>query len=79
MIRFNHITGSLAGTTTELDKRSIRVGTSGDCDVRYDLVRDAEVGRYHAAVVRKENAYHLLDLGQAGGCGSTASGCRARP
>ncbi len=67
MIRFNHITGSLAGTSAEYDKRSIRVGTSGDCDVRYDLERDPEVGRYHAAVVMKENAYHVLDLGQAGG------------
>jgi soluble lytic murein transglycosylase-like protein len=67
MIRFNHITGSLAGHTVEYDKRSIRVGTSGDCDVRFDLERDPEVGRYHAAVVLKENAYHLLDLGQAGG------------
>jgi soluble lytic murein transglycosylase-like protein len=67
MIRFNHITGSLAGTSAEFDKRSVRVGTSGDCDVRYDLDRDTEVGRYHAAVVRKENGYHLLDLGQAGG------------
>ena len=67
MIRFNHITGSLAGSSVEYDKRSIRVGTSGDCDVRYDLERDPEVGRYHAAVVFKENAYHLLDLGQAGG------------
>jgi soluble lytic murein transglycosylase-like protein len=67
MIRFNHITGSLAGSASEFDKRSIRVGTSGDCDVRYDLDRDPEVGRYHAAVVMKENAYHMLDLGQAGG------------
>jgi soluble lytic murein transglycosylase-like protein len=67
MIRFNHISGSLAGTTSEYDKRSIRVGTSGDCDVRYDLDQDPEVGRYHAAVVMKENAYHVLDLGQAGG------------
>ncbi|HXW96938.1 MAG TPA: transglycosylase SLT domain-containing protein [Gemmatimonadales bacterium] len=67
MIRFNHITGSLAGTTSEYDKRSIRVGTSGDCDVRYDIDRDVEVGRYHAAIVRKEDAYHVLDLGQAGG------------
>ncbi len=67
MIRFNHITGSLAGSSAEYDKRSIRVGTSGDCDVRYDLERDPEVGRYHAAVVMKENAYHILDLGQAGG------------
>ncbi len=67
MIRFNHITGSLAGTSTELDKRSIRIGTSGDCDLRYSLDKDPEVGRYHAAVVRKESAYHLLDLGQAGG------------
>jgi membrane-bound lytic murein transglycosylase D len=67
MIRFNHITGSLAGTTVEYDKRSIRVGTSGDCDVRYDAERDPEVGRYHAAIVRKEDTYHLLDLGQMGG------------
>ncbi len=67
MIRFNHITGSLAGTTAEYDKRSIRVGTSGDCDIKFDLEQDPEVGRYHAAVVMKENAYHLLDLGQAGG------------
>jgi soluble lytic murein transglycosylase-like protein len=67
MIRFNHITGSLAGSSAEYDKRSIRVGTSGDCDVRYDLERDPEVGRYHAAVVMKENAYHVLDLGQVGG------------
>jgi membrane-bound lytic murein transglycosylase D len=67
MIRFNHITGSLAGTTAAYDKRSLRVGTSGDCDIRFDLERDPEVGRYHAAVVLKENAYHVLDLGQAGG------------
>jgi soluble lytic murein transglycosylase-like protein len=67
MIRFNHISGSQAGRSVEFDKRSIRVGTSGDCDVRYDLERDPEVGRYHAAVVFKENAYHLLDLGQPGG------------
>jgi soluble lytic murein transglycosylase-like protein len=67
MIRFNHLSGSLAGTSGEYDKRSIRVGTSGDCDVRYDLDKDPEVGRYHAAVVMKENAYHVLDLGQAGG------------
>ncbi|HWA14788.1 MAG TPA: transglycosylase SLT domain-containing protein [Gemmatimonadales bacterium] len=67
MIRLNHITGSLAGSTTEFDKRSLRVGTSADCDIRYDLDKDAEVGRYHAAIVLKENAYHVLDLGQAGG------------
>jgi len=67
MIRFNHITGSLAGGSAEFDKRSIRVGTSGDCDVRYDLDKDPEVGRYHAAIVMKENAYHVLDLGQVGG------------
>ncbi len=67
MIRFNHITGSLAGTSGEYDKRSIRVGTSGDCDIRYDLDKDPEVGRYHAAIVMKQDAYHILDLGQTGG------------
>ncbi len=67
MIRFNHISGSLAGTSAEYDKRSLRVGTSGDCDVRFDVELDPEVGRYHAAVVLKENVYHVLDLGQVGG------------
>ncbi len=67
MIRFNHLTGSLSGSSIDLDKRSLRVGTSGDCDLRYDLDRDTEVGHYHAAVVLKEGAYHVLDLGQAGG------------
>jgi len=67
MIRINHVTGSLAGTSIEYEKRSLRVGTSGDCDVRFDPDLDLEVGRYHAAIVRKENAYHVLDLGQAGG------------
>jgi soluble lytic murein transglycosylase-like protein len=67
MIRINHIHGTLAGTTAEYEKRSLRVGTSGDCDVRFDPDADTEVGRYHAAIVRKEDAYHVLDLGQAGG------------
>ena len=67
MIRINHIHGSQAGTTAEYEKRSLRVGTSGDCDVRFDADTDPDVGRYHAAIVRKENAYHVLDLGQAGG------------
>ena len=67
VIRLNHITGSLAGSSAEFDKRSLRVGTSADCDIRYDLDKDPEVGRYHAAIVLKENAYHVLDLGQAGG------------
>ena len=67
MIRINHIHGSQAGTTAEYEKRSLRVGTSGDCDVRFDADADPDVGRYHAAIVRKENAYHVLDLGQAGG------------
>ncbi len=79
MIRFNHITGSLAGSASEFEKRSIRVGTSGDCDVRYDLDKDPEVGRYHAAVVMKADAYHILDLGQAGGIWVNGERVQSKP
>jgi soluble lytic murein transglycosylase-like protein len=67
MIKLNHLSGSLAGSTTEFDKRSLRIGTGGDCDLRYDVDLDHDVGRYHAAIVLREGAYHLLDLGQVSG------------
>lgn len=62
MIRFTHLSGSLAGTTTSTRKRWLRIGTGHDCDLRYDAAREPLVARYHAAVILKEGVYHVLDL-----------------
>ncbi len=67
MIRLTHVSGSLAGTTTSSDKHWLRVGTGDDCDVRYDAAREPRVARYHAVIVLKDGAYHLIDLNTAGG------------
>jgi soluble lytic murein transglycosylase-like protein len=62
MIRFTHLSGALAGTTTSSQKRWLRIGTGHDCDLRFDAAREPLVARYHAAVVLKDGIYHLLDL-----------------
>jgi hypothetical protein len=67
MIRFTHLCGSLQGTSTSSPKKAIRIGTSADCDVRYDPDRDPLVSNYHAAVVLKDGAYHIIDTGSARG------------
>ena len=67
MIRFAHLKGSLQGTTSSSDKRWLRVGTGHDCEVRYDGAEEPRVAPYHAAVVLKEGAYHLIDLDAPGG------------
>lgn len=67
MIRLQFLSGSLQGTTFESEKRALRVGSMGDCDVRFDPVRDPGVGNYHAAIVVKDNAYHVIDTGSASG------------
>jgi len=67
MIRFTHVKGSLQGTTSSSDKRWLRVGTGHDCEIRYDGAEEPRVAPYHAAVVLKEGAYHLIDLDAPGG------------
>ena len=67
MIRLTHVSGSLEGTTTSSEKHWLRVGTSDDCDVRYDGAREPRVARYHAVIVLKDGAYHVLDLDAPGG------------
>ncbi|MGH7538530.1 MAG: transglycosylase SLT domain-containing protein [Gemmatimonadales bacterium] len=62
MIRFTHLSGSLQGTSTSSDKRWLRIGTGPDCELRFDAAREPQVASYHAAVVLKEGAYHVLDL-----------------
>src|SRR5512146_74209 len=67
MIRFTHLTGSLQGTTTSSEKRWLRVGTGHDCELRYDAAAEPKVAPYHAAVVLKDGAYHVMDLDAPGG------------
>ncbi|MGH7646155.1 MAG: transglycosylase SLT domain-containing protein [Gemmatimonadales bacterium] len=67
MIRLTHVSGSLEGTTTSSDKHWLRVGTGDDCDLRYDPAREPRVARYHAVIVLKDGAYHILDLDVPGG------------
>ena len=67
MIRFTHLKGSLKGTTTSSDKRWLRIGTGHDCELRYDVAAEPRVAPYHAAVVLKDGAYHLIDLDGPGG------------
>jgi len=61
MIRFNYLSGSLKGTAASLDKKTLRVGVAGECDVRFDPERDPTVSNYHAAIVFRDGAYHLID------------------
>lgn len=67
MIRFTHLTGSLQGTTTSSEKRWLRIGTGHDCELRYDVAAEPAVAPYHAAIVLKEGAYHVIDLDAPGG------------
>ncbi|MGH7701840.1 MAG: FHA domain-containing protein, partial [Gemmatimonadales bacterium] len=57
MIRLTYRSGSLRGTTTQSDKKALRVGSAPDCDVRFDPDRDPGVSRYHAAILLREGAY----------------------
>jgi len=62
MISFTNVSGSLQGTTTSSDKRWLRVGSGHECDLRFDPAREPLVAAYHAAIVLKDGAYHILDL-----------------
>jgi soluble lytic murein transglycosylase-like protein len=66
MIRLQHLTGSQAGTETVFDKRTLRIGTAEDCELRYDPESEPEVRPYHAAIAWKDDAYHLLELDRSG-------------
>jgi soluble lytic murein transglycosylase-like protein len=67
VIRLKFLSGSLGGTIFESDKKALRVGVMGDCDVRFDPARDTGVANYHAAILFKDSAYHVIDTGSATG------------
>ncbi len=67
MIRLEHLSGSLKGTTTASEKRALRVGTSSDADIRYDPQKDPTVTNYHAAIILRDGGFFLLDVGSATG------------
>jgi soluble lytic murein transglycosylase-like protein/pSer/pThr/pTyr-binding forkhead associated (FHA) protein len=67
VIRLQFLSGSLTGTTFESPKRALRVGSMGDCDVRFDPVKDQGVANYHAALLVKDGAYYAIDTGSETG------------
>jgi pSer/pThr/pTyr-binding forkhead associated (FHA) protein len=47
-----------------LDKRSVVVGRSRDCDIR---IEDANVSRHHAEIRQEGATYWVVDLGSTNG------------
>jgi soluble lytic murein transglycosylase-like protein len=66
MIRLKHTSGSQAGAEAEFDKRTFRLGTADDCELRFDAWQETGVRAYHAAIAWKDDAYHLLELDRDG-------------
>lgn len=52
------------GTRHEIDKGSVVIGRSKDCDIR---LADANVSRRHAELKQEGTAYWILDLGSTNG------------
>ncbi len=56
--------GSLAGTRWPLEKESVTLGRSADCDIVFG---ERQVSRYHARIRREAQGYLLRDLGSKNG------------
>jgi hypothetical protein len=65
------VTLTVDGTTHTVDKQSVVIGRSKDCDIR---LADANVSRKHAEVRQEGTAYWLVDLDSTNG--STVNGRR---
>jgi pSer/pThr/pTyr-binding forkhead associated (FHA) protein len=52
------------GTRHEIDKASVVIGRSKDCDIR---LADPNVSRRHAELRQEDGAYWILDLGSTNG------------
>ena len=67
MIRLKHLSGSLQGRTTALDKAVLRIGRAPDCDVRFDQVRDPKVSNHHAELLLEEGSWFVVDTASTNG------------
>jgi len=67
MIRLKHLSGSLQGRTTELEKPVLRIGRAPDCDVRFDQVKDPKVSNHHAELLLEEGNWFVVDTASTNG------------
>ncbi|HWE26092.1 MAG TPA: FHA domain-containing protein, partial [Myxococcales bacterium] len=67
MIRLKHLSGSLRGLTTELDKSVLRIGRAPDCDVRFDQAKDPKVSNHHAELLLEEGCWFVVDTASTNG------------
>jgi len=64
LVLVTEIEGDVSGIGPPLDKDSIKLGRSEDCDV---VIPHATVSRLHAQILRTEDGYQLVDRGSANG------------
>jgi len=67
VIRLQHFSGSLRGTTSSSDRQIIRIGRSKDCDVRFDTEKEPAVSNHHSEIVFEDGAYFMIDTGSTNG------------
>jgi soluble lytic murein transglycosylase-like protein len=67
VIRLEHFSGSLRGTSSTSDRQIIRIGRSKDCDVRFDTEKEPAVSNHHSEIVFEDGAYYMIDTGSTNG------------
>lgn len=67
MIRFEHISGSLAGKAFQTPKASVRIGRDPASDIAWDPRRDSVVSTHHAEVKFNGAAFEIYDLNSSNG------------
>ena len=67
MIRLKHLSGSLLGLTSEIDKSVLRIGRAPDCDVRFDQAKDPKVSNHHAELLLEEGSWFVVDTASTNG------------
>src|SRR3989440_8769377 len=67
MIRLKHLSGSLRGLTSEIDKSVLRIGRAPDCDVRFDQAKDPKVSNHHAELLLEEDSWFVVDTASTNG------------
>src|SRR5438477_11629224 len=67
MIRLKHLSGSLQGLTTEVEKAVLRIGRAPDCDLRFDQAKDPKVSNHHAELLLEEGSWFVVDTASTNG------------
>ena len=67
MLRLNHLSGSMQGSSSDSPKALIKIGRGSDCDVRYDPTQDTKVSTHHAEIRFEGGDYVLYDTNSTNG------------